>query len=81
MEGRKKTTDKNKKNLIMTFKHLTPFLCPIFENVSVDIRNCVTVSLTKQTRKTKETNQRKYKEIPILLKLEEPCYAGETIYN
>jgi hypothetical protein len=57
------------------------FLCLIFANVSVDIRNWVTVSLTKQTRKTRETNQRKYKEISILLNLEEPSYAGETNYS
>jgi hypothetical protein len=59
----------------MTFKHLTPFLCLIFESVCVDIS-----SLMKQTRKAEEANQRKYKEISILLKLEEPCYAGETSY-
>jgi hypothetical protein len=64
----------------MSFKYFTPFLCLIRGNVSVDIRNWVTVGLTKQTSKTRETNQRKYKEISILFKLEETCYAGETSY-
>jgi hypothetical protein len=62
----------------MTFKHLTP-LCLVLENVSLS-ENWLILASRSKPEKTKETNQRKFKEISILLILEEPCYAGETSY-